>query len=202
MCYAPNISFYVPIGHKNTDCLKKDFILKKFKPILEDASIKKVGQNIKYDYIILKRNGIELKSIEDTMLLSYTLDAGNNRHNMDTLSELHLGHKTISYKDVVGSGKKQLNFSDVSIDKATEYAAEDADVTLRLYDLLSERLQSEKLNKVYEIFELPMIKILSKLETNGIKVDDKYLKILSKKFEKKLEVIEKESLKFLLKNST
>ena len=76
---------------------------------------KKVGQNIKYDYIILKRNGIELKSIEDTMLLSYTLDAGNNRHNMDTLSELHLGHKTISYKDVVGSGKKQLNFSDVSI---------------------------------------------------------------------------------------
>ena len=129
------------------------------------------------------------------MLLSYTLDAGNNRHNMDTLSELHLGHKTISYKDVVGSGKKQLNFSDVSIDKATEYAAEDADVTLRLYDLLSERLQSEKLNKVYEIFELPMIKILSKLETNGIKVDDKYLKILSKKFEKKLEVIEKEIFK-------
>ena len=195
VCYAPNLSFYVPIGHKNTDCLKKDLILKKFKPILEDASIKKVGQNIKYDYIILKRNGIELKSIEDTMLLSYTLDAGNNRHNMDTLSELHLGHKTISYKDVVGSGKKQLNFSDVSIDKATEYAAEDADVTFRLYDLLSERLHSEKLSKVYEIFELPMIKILSKLETNGIKVDDKYLKILSKKFEKRLEVIEKEIFK-------
>ena len=80
------------------------------KPILEDPSIKKIGQNIKYDYIIFKRYGIELKSIEDTMLLSYTLDAGNNRHNMDTLSEIHLSHKTISYKELVGSGKKQLNF--------------------------------------------------------------------------------------------
>ena len=106
------------------------------------------------------------------MLLSYTLDAGNNRHNMDTLSELHLGHKTISYKDVVGTGKKQLNFSEVDLDKATEYAAEDADVTLRLYQILSEKSKKEKLNKIYEIFEKPMIKILSKLETNGIKVDE------------------------------
>ena len=107
LSYAENISFYIPVGHKNIKSLNKDFVVKKLKPILEDPSIKKVGQNIKYDFIILKKYGVELNSVEDTMLLSYTLDAGNNRHNMDTLSELHLNHKTISYKDLVGSGKKQ-----------------------------------------------------------------------------------------------
>ncbi len=193
--YGPNISFYIPVGHKNVKSLKKDFVLNKLKPILEDTSIKKVGQNIKYDYIVFKKYNIELTSIEDTMLLSYTVDAGNNRHNMDTLSEIHLGHKTISYKDLVGTGKKQLNFSDVSLDKATEYAAEDADVTLRLYEILSERVEREKLNKIYDIFEKPMIKILSKLETHGIKVDDNYLKVLSKKFELRLNKIEKEIYK-------
>ncbi len=193
--YAPNKSFYIPVGHKNNKCLSKDLVIKKIKPILEDPSIKKVGQNIKYDYIIFKKSGVELTSIEDTMLLSYTLDAGNNRHNMDTLSELHLGHKTISYKDLVGTGKKQLKFSEVDLDKATEYAAEDADVTLRLYQILSERVQKEKLNKIYEIFEKPMIKILSKLETCGIKVDKNYLKVLSKKFETRLIKIEKEIYK-------
>ena len=193
--YAPNKSFYIPVGHKKNKCLSKDLVIKKMKPILEDPSIKKVGQNIKYDYIIFKKSGVELTSIEDTMLLSYTLDAGNNRHNMDTLSELHLGHKTISYKDLVGTGKKQLKFSEVDLDKATEYAAEDADVTLRLYQILSERVEKEKLNKIYEIFEKPMIKILSKLETCGVKVDDNYLKVLSKKFEARLIKIEKEIYK-------
>ena len=195
LSYAENISFYIPVGHKNIKSLNRDFVVKKIKPILEDPSIKKVGQNIKYDFIILKKYGVELNSIEDTMLLSYTLDAGNNRHNMDTLSELHLNHKTISYKDLVGSGKKQLKFSEVDIDKATEYAAEDADVTLRLYEILSERVSDEKLSQIYEAFEKPMIKILSKLETYGIKVDDNYLKELSKKFEKRLEKIEKEIFK-------
>ncbi len=195
VCYAPNVSFYIPIGHKNVDSLEKNFVINKFRPILEDASIKKVGQNIKYDYLIFKKYGIELNSFEDTMLLSYTLDAGNNRHNMDTLSQIHLGHKTISYKDVVGSGKKQLNFSDVDLNQATEYAAEDADVTFRLYEILTNRIENEKLTKIYEDFEKPMIKILSKLETNGIKVDDQYLKILSKKFETRLTKIEKEIFK-------
>ena len=195
LSYAENVSFYIPVGHKNIKSLNKDFVIKKLKPILEDPSIKKVGQNIKYDFIILKKYGVELNSVEDTMLLSYTLDAGNNRHNMDTLSELHLNHKTISYKDLVGSGKKQLKFSEVDIDKATEYAAEDADVTLRLYEILSERVSDEKLSQIYEVFEKPMIKILSKLETYGIKVDDNYLKELSKKFEKRLEKIEKEIFK-------
>ncbi len=195
LSYAKNVSFYIPVGHKNTKSLNKDFVIEKLKPILEDLSIKKVGQNIKYDYIVLKKYGVELNPVEDTMLLSYTLDAGNNRHNLDTLSELHLSHKTISYKDLVGTGKKQLKFSEVDIDKATEYAAEDADVTLRLYEILSERVSDEKLNKIYEVFEKPMIKILSKLETYGVKVDDNYLKELSKKFEKRLEKIEKEIYK-------
>ena len=129
------------------------------------------------------------------MLISYTLDAGNNRHNMDTLSELHLGHKTISFKEVVGTGKKQLNFSDVDLKVATKYAGEDADITLRLYNLLNERLINEKLTKIYDNFEKPMVNILSQLETNGIKVDPQYLKKLSKKFEVRLKEKEKEIYK-------
>jgi DNA polymerase-1 len=195
LCYEANEAYYIPVGHKESTELKKDLVLKKLKLILEDPSIKKVGQNIKYDFIIFKKHGIELGPVDDTMLLSYTLDAGNNRHNMDTLSELHLGHKTISYKDLVGTGKKQLNFSDIDLKSATEYAAEDADVTLRLYEILSERVSVEKLEKIYEVFEKPMIKILSKLETNGIKVDDTYLKKLSKKFEERLIKIEKDIYK-------
>ncbi len=193
--YAPNVSFYIPVGHEKANNLNKDLVLKKLKTILEDSSIKKVGQNIKYDFIIFKKLGIELNSIEDTMLLSYTIDAGNNRHNMDTLADLHLGHKTISYKELVGAGKKQKNFSEIDLDQATEYAAEDADVTLRLYEILLERVNKEKLTKIYEIFEKPMVKILSKLESNGIKVDDTYLKRLSKKFEDKLVKIEEEIYK-------
>jgi len=189
--YAPNKACYIPLVHKNIKCLKKDLVLKKIKIILEDASIKKVGQNIKFDYIVLKQHGIEINSIEDTMLISYTLDAGSNRHNLDTLSEIHLSHKTISYKELVGKGKKQLSFSEVELKKATEYAAEDADITLRLYNFLTKRLNEEKLNKIYESFEKPMIKLLAQLEFNGIKVDDLYLKKLSKKFNSKLKSIEK-----------
>jgi DNA polymerase-1 len=133
--------------------------------------------------------------MEDTMLLSYTLDAGNNRHNMDTLSEIHLGHKTITYKELVGTGKNQLNFSEISLEDATKYAAEDADVTLRLYNLLLDRVNNEKLNKIYDLFEKPMIKLLSKLEINGIKVDKNYLEKLSKKFNERLKKIEKEIYK-------
>jgi len=193
--YAPNEAFYIPVAHKNFKGLKKEIVIKKIKPILEDLSIKKVGQNMKYDYIIFKNNGIDVEPVEDTMLLSYTLDAGNNRHNMDTLSELHLGHKTISYKELVGTGKKQLNFSDINLEDATKYAAEDADVTLRLYNLLLDRVNNEKLNTIYDVFEKPMIKLLSKMEINGIKVDDIYLKKLSKKFEEQLKKIEKEIYK-------
>tara|TARA_B100000963_G_scaffold343108_1_gene344607 strand:- start:1226 stop:3997 length:2772 start_codon:yes stop_codon:yes gene_type:complete len=197
---APNDAYYIPVGHKNFKNLDQDLVLKKIKPILQDPSIKKIGQNIKYDFIVLKNYGIEIEPLDDTMLLSYVLDAGNNRHNMDTLSELHLGHKTISYKDVVGVGKKQLNFSDIDLKLATEYAAEDADVTLRLYELLIEKVNNEKLNKIYEIFEKPMIKLLSKLEIEGVKVDNDYLKRLSQKFKEKLTKIEKEIYKVSGKN--
>jgi DNA polymerase-1 len=189
--YAPNKACYIPLAHKEKG-LKKEIVLKKIKPLLEDPSIKKVGQNIKFDFIVLKQNGIEINSVEDTMLISYTLDAGVNRHNMDTLSQIHLGHKTISFKELVGIGKKKLNFSDIGLNKATEYAAEDADITLRLYENLKERLDDEKLNKIYEYFEKPMVKLLSKLEFNGIKVDVIYLKKLSSQFEKKLKRIEKD----------
>jgi len=190
-----NEAYYIPVAHKNFKSLSREFVIKKIKKILEDPSIKKIGQNMKYDLMIFKKYGIMIDPIEDTMLLSYTLDAGNNRHNMDTLSEIHLGHKTISYKEIVGSGKKQLNFSDVNLEDATKYAAEDADVTLRLYNILKERVDNEKLNKIYEVFEKPMIKLLSKLETNGIKIDDTYLKKLSKKFEERLIRKEKEIYK-------
>ena len=190
--YGVNKACYIPLGHKNIKGLKKEIVLEKIKVILEDSSIKKVGQNIKFDFIILKQNGIEINPIEDTMLISYTLDAGINRHNLDVLSQIHLNHKTIPYKELVGTGKNKLNFSDIALDKATEYAAEDADITLRLYNHLKVRLDEEKLSKVYEIFEKPMVKLLSKLEFNGIKVDNVYLKILSKNFELKLKKIEKE----------
>jgi len=188
--YEENKACYIPLAHKEKS-LKKSLVLKKIKPLLEDPSVKKVGQNIKFDFIVLKQNGIEVNPIEDTMLISYTLDAGNNRHNMDTLSEIHLDHKTITFKELVGTGKNKLNFADIDIEKATEYAAEDADITLRLYENLKERLDEEKLNKIYEYFEKPMIKLLAKLEFNGIKVDANHLKKLSAEFEKKLKKIEK-----------
>ena len=197
--YSSNKACYIPLAYKKIKGLKKEFVIKKIKPILEDSSIKKVGQNIKFDFIVLEQNGIIINCIEDTMLISYTLDAGTNRHNLDTLSEIHLNHKTISYKDLVGSGKNKLNFYDVELEKATEYAAEDADVTLRLYNHLIQRLDEEKLNKIYEIFEKPMVPILAKLEFNGIKVDDMYLKKLSKNFEGKLKKIEKEVYKIASK---
>jgi DNA polymerase-1 len=189
--YEQNKACYIPLAHKEKS-LKKELVIRKIKPILEDPSIKKVGQNIKFDLIVLKQNGIDINPIEDTMLISYTLDAGSNRHNMDTLAELHLGHKTITFKELVGTGKNKLNFADIDIVRATEYAAEDADITLRLYEKLKERLDEEKLNKVYEYFEKPMVKLLAKLESNGIKVDAGQLKKLSAEFEKKLKKIEKD----------
>ena len=105
------------------------------------------------------------------MLLSYTLDAGLNRHNLDTLSEIHLDHKTISYKDLVGSGKNKMIFEEVDLKKATEYAGEDADVTFRLFEILKSRLDKEKLNRIYESFEKPLVQILSQIEMNGIKIN-------------------------------
>ena len=186
---------YIPIGHKFKGCLKKEAVIKKLKPLLEDKSVKKIGQNIKFDFIVLFKQGINMNSMEDTMLMSYVLDAGKNRHNMDTLSEIHLQHKTISFKEIVGTGKKEINFSDVELDKAMEYAAEDADITYRLYKIFSKNLKLEKLTNIYEIFEKPLIEILAFMEIEGIKIDNKFLKVLSEKFEKKINKLEKEVFK-------
>ena len=186
---------YIPLAHKSKKNMNEKSIIKKIKPILEDKSIKKIGQNIKFDYIILFHRGIDMTSMEDTMLMSYVLDAGKNRHNMDTLSQIHLDHKTISYKDLVGSGKKQINFSEVDLDLAKNYASEDADITFRLYQIFTKNLKSEKLLNIYEIFEKPLIKILAHMEICGIKVDNNFLKILSKKFEGKIQKLEKEIFK-------
>ena len=186
---------YIPIGHKFKGCLKKENVIKKLKPLLEDKSVKKIGQNIKFDFIVLFKLGINMNSMEDTMLMSYVLDAGKNRHNMDTLSEIHLQHKTISFKEIVGTGKKEINFSDVELDKATEYSAEDADITYRLYKIFSRNLKLEKLTNIYEIFEKPLIKILAFMEIEGIKIDNKFLRTLSEKFEKKISKLEKEVFK-------
>ena len=186
---------YIPIGHNSNKCLDKKKVLNKLKSLLEDSSIKKIGQNIKFDFIIFYKNGIILNSLEDTMLMSYVLDAGKNRHNMDTLSEIHLNHKTIKFKDIVGSGKSEINFRDVDIKKAKDYAAEDADITYRLYKKFSKSIKSEKLTNIYEIFEKPLIKILASMEIQGIKIDSNFLKKLSLKFEKKIHQIQIEIFK-------
>ncbi len=188
-------AYYIPLNHKNFKNLIEKNVLKKLQNILEDKSIKKIGQNIKFDYIILYHRGIDLEPLEDTMLMSYVLDAGKNRHNMDTLSEIHLGHKTISYKDLVGSGKKQINFSEVKIEVAKDYAAEDADITFRLYKKFLINLKNEKLMNIYETFEKPLIKILAHMEMDGIKLDKKFLNKLSENFQKKISDLEKKIFK-------
>ena len=140
--YAIGKACYIPISHKDYKNLNEEKIIKILKPFLEDHSIKKIGQNIKFDYIIFFKRGIDMNSMEDTMLMSYVLDAGKNRHNMDTLSEIHLEHKTIQFKDLVGTGKKQINFSEVDVNIAKDYAAEDADITYRLYKIFSNSLKT------------------------------------------------------------
>ena len=186
---------YIPLGHKSQKNLNKELVLKKLKPLLEDSSIKKIGQNIKFDFIVLFKHGITISTMEDTMLMSYVLDAGKNRHNMDSLSEIHLNHKTIAFKDLVGTGKKEINFKDVDVEKAKDYAAEDADITFRLYKKFHKSLKDEKMVNIYELFEKPMIKILAFMEIEGIKIDNKFLKILSSKFERKIEKIQKNVFK-------
>ena len=186
---------YIPLNHVSGNNLNEKKVLSILKNYLEDESIKKVGQNIKFDFIVFYHRGITLNSMEDTMLMSYTLDAGKNRHNMDTLSEIHLGHKTIKFKDLVGTGKKQLNFSEVNISEAKDYAAEDADITFRLYKIFLKSLKAEKLLNIYELFEKPLIKILAEMEIKGIKLDKSSLNKLSSKFSTKIEKLEKSIFK-------
>ena len=192
LCAETGDACYIPLGHRSGDGL--DFTgdtidqinlndaLDLLRPLLRDKSVLKIGQNLKYDALILNRYDIDLDPIADTMLMSYALDAGRGGHGMDELSKRHLNHTPIPFSKVAGSGKSKITFDLVPIDKATAYAAEDADVTLRLYKVLRPRLISEKKKTVYETLERPLVPVLVKMEREGIKVDRAVLARLSGEF--------------------
>jgi DNA polymerase-1 len=156
--------------------------LARLKTLLENPGVLKVGQNLKFDYLVLSRHGIEIAPFDDTMLMSYALDAGKNGHGMDALSEKHLGHKPIGYHEVTGKGKGSVCFDRVDLARATEYAAEDADVTLRLWRLFKARLVAEGMDTVYETLERPLMPVLAHMERRGIAIDRVLLAKLSGEF--------------------
>ncbi|WP_165216193.1 DNA polymerase I [Affinirhizobium pseudoryzae] len=196
---------YLPLGHKSggddlfSDGVKlvdgqvpMDVALALLKELLEDPSVLKVAQNLKYDYLVMKRHGISMAGFDDTMLISYVLEAGAGNHGMDALSERWLGHTPIAYKDVAGSGKSAVTFDRVDIDKATAYAAEDADVTLRLWLVLKPRLVAEGLTRVYERLERPLVPVLAHMEERGITIDRQILSRLSGELAQKAASFEDE----------
>ncbi|MCB1448545.1 MAG: DNA polymerase I [Nitratireductor sp.] len=187
---APGRACYIPLAHKSgtgdllggglvAGQLGEQEALSLLKPVLEDAAILKIGQNMKYDWLVFKEHGIDLRPFDDTMLMSYVLDAGTNSHGMDELSKRWLGHEPISYKSLTGSGKSSVTFDMVDIDKATQYAAEDADVTFRLWRVLKPRLAAEAMTSVYERLERPLVDVLARMEQRGISVDRQILSRLS-----------------------
>ena len=202
---APGKACYIPLAHCGSDAegglalsdnapeqIAVDTALTALKPMLEDPSVLKVGQNLKYDLLVLARHGITVAPIDDTMLISYALDAGMHGHGMDELSEIHLGHKPIPFKDVVGSGKSQKTFDQIPLDAATRYAAEDADVTGRLHGLLKPRLVAERMTTVYETMERPLVPVLTEMERAGVKVDSGLLQRLSSDFAQRMAQYEDE----------
>ncbi len=160
--------------------------------MLEDKSVLKIAQNLKYDYLLMLRYGIAIESFDDTMLMSYVVEAGKGTHGMDSLSERWLGHKPIAYKDVAGTGKSSVTFDLVDIDKATAYAAEDADVTLRLWLVLKPQLAANRLTTVYERLERPLVPVLARMEERGITVDRQILSRLSGELAQKAAAVEDE----------
>ena len=195
---------YIPLAHVNgvddlfggadlaEGQMDKALALKMLKPMLEDPSILKIGQNMKYDAKILARNDITIAPIDDTMLLSYALNGGLHRHGMDALSERYLNHTPIPIKTLLGAGKSAITFDKVPIDDAAPYAAEDADITLRLWKLLKPRLAADGLTTVYETMERPLIPVLAKMEMTGIKVDRDHLSRMSNNFAQKMAGLEDE----------
>ncbi|MFW2440024.1 MAG: DNA polymerase I [Arenicellales bacterium] len=172
---------YVPLAHDYPGApeqLDREQVLLQMKPLLENEGLKKIGQNLKYDMKVLANYAITLKGVEhDTMLESYVLDSTASRHDMDTLAMKHLGHKTIHFEDIAGKGKKQLKFNDIALEQASPYAAEDADITLRLHERLWPALEKhEKLTFVYREIEMPLLPILAKVERNGVRIDAGMLK--------------------------
>ncbi len=200
----PSKAAYIPLTHvqeidlfgmasdDNTPQMDKALCIKLLKPLLEDKSVLKIGHNMKYDWQFFAKEGIETTPCDDTMLMSYVLDGASHSHSMDNLSKLYLEHTPIKYSEVTGKGKTQITFDKVDIKKALNYAAEDADVTLRLYHVLKPRLTREKMVRVYEDIERPLIPIIARMELEGIKVDPKALHEMSEEFGKKLGLLEKE----------
>jgi len=170
----PGQAAYLPLAHTGTPAqLPLNHALDLLRPLLEDPNIHKIAQNGKYDLHILRRHGIDLAGLnEDTLLQSFILDAGNTRHDMDSLAQRHLGYTTVKYEDVAGKGARQISFADVDLDTATRYAAEDADITLRLHHILRPRLAAAPAQeRVYREIEIPLIPVLARIEANGIKLD-------------------------------
>ena len=195
MAYEAGKAFYIPFGHEKQEVsqLEEKIVLEKLKPFLEKAQNKIIGQNIKFDRNILARYGIKIDSIKnDTMMMSYVLDASATRHNLDALSSYYLNHKTSTFEEVAGKGVKQVTFDKVPLDLATNYAAEDADITLRLYEVLEPKLNSIKpLKKLMEDIEIPLIEVLSDMEQNGTLLNSKILASQSKDLESRIKKLEK-----------
>jgi DNA polymerase-1 len=189
---APGKACYIPLAHRKTEGLdfggeairqlSREVVLSAIKPLLEDRAILKIGHNVKYDLQVLARCGIGLVSYDDTMLMSYAMESGLNGHGLDELSEKHLGHKPISFKEVAGAGKSRVRFDLVPLDRATHYAAEDADVTLRLWMVFKSELVAKSKVTVYETLERPLARVLAGMEREGVLVDRAVLARLSAEF--------------------
>ena len=189
----PGKACYIPLAHvgeggdlfggeKISGQIDLKEAIARLKPLLENPGVLKIGQNLKYDLQVLRRYGTDIRPMDDTMLLSYAIESGENGHGMDEMSEKHLGHKPISFKEVAGSGKSAITFAQVPLDRATAYAAEDADVTLRLWKLLKPRLLAKHKVTVYETLERPLVPVLEAMEHEGILVDRAVLAKLSNEF--------------------
>jgi DNA polymerase-1 len=203
LAIAANEACYVPLSHRQggdglfaselaPNQLDTDEVLALLKPLLEDRGVLKIGKNLKFDWLVMARHGIETIPIDDTMLMSYVLDAGRSAHSLDPLAERFLGHRTIHYGEVAGTGKAHVGFANVAIDKATEYAAEDADVTLRLWRVLRPRLVAEHMATIYETLERPLIAVLARMERRGISIDGQVLSRLSGEFAQRATGLEEE----------
>lgn len=198
LCPAPHESYYVPVAHRaltnsSTKQLSISFVLDKLKPIIESEEIAKIGQNLKYEIVVLEKYGISLNGISfDTMIAAHMIDSSRNSYSLDELSKLYLGHQMVSYKDVTGTGKSKIDFDEVELEVARDYASEDADLAMLLRNILAPKLEEIKLVDVFENIELKFIKVLAKVEMNGVYIDAGKLKELSKEFESLLEQIEKD----------
>lgn len=195
---APGEAAYLPLAHDYLDApaqLDRDWVLAQLKPLLEDDNALKVGQNLKFDQSMLARYGIDLRGIAfDTMLESYVLDSVAGRHDMDSLAERYLNHKTITFEEIAGKGKNQLTFNQIALEQAGPYAAEDADVTLQLHLVLWPKLQqSEGLKRVFQEIEMPLLPILSRIERTGVLIDQNILAAHSKELTIRLDELEKQA---------